>query len=78
MLNSIEISDKYYYILNKKSKSQRFELNVMPGYDIKSIDFRTDENMEETQSDKLYTLFFIDLKDSEGNNIANCWKKYIC
>ena len=69
--NSIEISDKYYYILNKKSKSEKFELTVMPGYDIESIQFRPDDNMDETQSDKLYTYFFVDLKDSKGNTITN-------
>ena len=69
--DNIDISDKYYYILNKNSKSQRFELSVMPGYDIKSIGFRQDENMDETHSDKLYTYFFVDLKDSNGNIITN-------
>ena len=69
--NSIDISDKYYYILNKKSKSQRFELSVIPGYDINSIKYGLDENMDETHNDKLYTYFFVDLKDSKGNTITN-------
>ena len=69
--NITDISDKYYYIINKNAKSQRFELSVIPGYDIKSISFRPDENMDETHSDKLYTYFFVDLKDSKGNPITN-------
>ena len=34
------------------------ELSVIPGYDVKEVTFKDDEDMTETQTDKLYTYFF--------------------
>ena len=52
-----------YYILNNKAKSDIFELSVIPGYEVKKVSFKEDENMDETNSDKLYTYFLVELKD---------------
>ena len=69
---NLSVTDsKYYYISNRKSKSKKFELIVMPGYKIKEINFRLDESISEPMTDKLYFYFFVDLIDESGNTITN-------
>ena len=60
-----------YYILNNKAKSDLFELSVIPGYDVKKVTFSEDEKMDETDSDKLYTYFLVELKDENDNIITD-------
>ena len=70
--NNIKVSEiNKYYILNNKAKSELFELSVMPGYEVKKISFKEDENMDETDSDKLYTYFLVELKDENDNIITD-------
>ena len=72
MPNSLSLTEsKNYYIQNRKSKSKMFKLTVLPGYDIKSIVLKEDETMTESTTDKLYTYFFAQLKDENGNIISN-------
>ena len=61
----------YYYISNKKSKSKRFELVVMPGYKISSMTFKPNNKISNPMTDKLYFYFFVHLKDEKGNDISN-------
>ena len=70
--NSLPVTDSnYYFIVNENSKSIPFELSIMPGYDIKKAEFREDEKMTETTTDKLYAYFLIELKDKYNNLITN-------
>ena len=71
--SNIEVSEtNKYYILNKEeAKSDLFELSVIPGYDIDSVAFEKDENMDETETDKLYTYFLVKLQDANKNTITN-------
>ena len=69
---NIGVSEAHkYYILNNKSKSDIFELSVIPGYEVKKVSFIKDINMDETDSDKLYTYFFVELKDENDNIITD-------
>ena len=69
---SIEVSDEnYYYIINDKAKSELFKLSVIPDYEVKKVSFIKDENMDETQTDKLYTYVLVELKDEHNNIITN-------
>ena len=69
---NIEVSEaNKYYILNKKAKSEFFELSVMPGYEVSKITFSEDYDMDETETDKLYTYFLVNLEDKDGNKITN-------
>ena len=70
--NNIPVSEiNKYYILNNKAKSDIFELSVIPGYEVKKVSFKEDENMDETNSDKLYTYFLVELKDENDNIITD-------
>jgi hypothetical protein len=60
-----------YYIVNNKAKSDLFELSVIPDYDVKQVSFSKDNDMDETETDKLYTYFLVQLKDSHENIITN-------
>ena len=69
---NLNVADsKKYYIKNNKSKSEQFELSILPGYEINEITFKKDENLIEVQTDKLYTYFFAELKDNKNNIITN-------
>ena len=70
--NNLQVTEsKKYTIINKNSKSEQFVLSILPGYEIKTINAREDKNLEEVESDKLYTYFLAELKDSAGNIITN-------
>ena len=43
----------------------------MPRYDIKKEEFREDEKMTETTTDRLYAYFLIEIKDKNNNIITN-------
>ena len=64
-------SKKYYLLNNYNIKSEEFELSVIPGYDIAKIEFKNDENMAESGTDKIYTYFLIKMKDKYDNVITN-------
>ena len=69
---NISINDaSEYYISNNKEKSERFNLNILPGYEIGSAKFSLDSDMVGTQSDKLYTYFMVELRDKYENIITN-------
>jgi len=69
---TIGVSDEnYYYIMNNKAKSELFKLSVIPDYEVKEVSFIDDENMDETETDKLYTYFLVELKDEHKNAITN-------
>ena len=67
----LSVSDAIYRIVNKNSKSNPFELNIIPGYEIKSASFKIDKKMTESTTDKLYTYFLVEFKDANGNIITN-------
>ena len=64
-------SKKYYLLNNNNIKSSTFEISVMPGYDIDKIQFKKDESMDESNGDKIYTYFLVELKDKYNNIITN-------
>ena len=69
---SLPVTDsQIYYIVNSNSKSEEFELTVMPGYEINSISLIKDTNMKEDETNKLFTYFLAQLKDKGGNIITN-------
>ena len=70
---NLEVNNsKKYYILNKYNiKSSEFELSIMPGYDIGKIEFKKDENMDESGGDKIYTYFLVKIQDKYNNIITN-------
>ena len=64
-------SKKYYLLNNYNIKSEEFELSVMPGYDIASIEFKKDENMDDSDGEKINTYFLFRIKDKNNNIITN-------
>ena len=53
-IKEMQVSESnHYYIINNKAQSETFELSVIPGYDVKEVTFKDDEDMTETQTDKL-------------------------
>ena len=64
-------SKKYYILNNYNIKSEEFELSVMPGYDIASIEFKKDENMDDSDGEKINTYFLFRIKDKNNNIITN-------
>ena len=71
--NNINIKEKnkFYIINNNDIKSDIFTVHIIPGYDIKKIEFSKDENMDESGGDKVYTFFMIQMKDKYDNIITN-------
>ena len=69
--NTLELTNATnYYIINKDSKSEKFELNILPGYEVNSISFEEDKNIKEITSNKLYTYFYVHFKDAKNNIIT--------
>ena len=70
---NLEVSDskKYYLLNNYNLKSEEFKLSVMPGYDIASIEFKSDENMDDSNGEKINTYFLFRIKDKYNNIITN-------
>ena len=57
------------YIKCEEEKSSNFQISVLPGYDIATLDLSYDDKLEEASTNYKYAYALMDLKDKSGNAI---------
>ena len=59
------------YIMHEDEKSSIFQISVLPGYDIETLDLDNDKILENPNTNYKYAYALMELKDKSGNIINN-------
>ena len=59
------------YIKYLNGKTESFQLSILPGYDINSVQLIHDDELEESNTNYKYAYILMELKDTENNLISN-------
>ena len=59
------------YIQYINGKSEQFQISVLPGYDVKSVELSEDKELGNPNANYKYAYILMELKDNNGNIISN-------